>query len=125
MKSNAKNVVFLLLLVAVFIFAAVIIGDMRGGEEKFGYSDVVELMQNDEIKSFAIDVEGYMTLVTVEEKTYTFRLGYNAQIEYIHEWATSGTHTHLESFNFEEPVDQPWIIEFLPYIILMVLMILL
>ena len=128
MKSNAKNVVFLLLLVAVFIFAAVIISDMRDEAEKFGYSDVVELMKKDEIKSFTIDVDGYMTLVTVPDangasKTYTFRLGYNAQINYIHEWATSGAHQNLVEFNFEEPVDQPWIVEFLPYIILMVVMI--
>ena len=54
MKANARNIVFLLLLVAVFIFAAVIISDMIGKEEEFGYSDVVELIEKDQIKTFPL-----------------------------------------------------------------------
>ena len=123
MKSNTKNIVLLLLLVAVCIFAAVIITDMVGEKDKFGYSDLVELMEKDQIKSFVLDVEGYISLVTVEGKEHIFRLGYNSQVEYVHDWATSGEHANLESFNFEEPVDTPWIIQYLPYIILFVLMI--
>ena len=122
MKANARNIVFLLLLVAVFIFAAVIISDMIGKEEEFGYSDVVELIEKDQIKTFSIDVEGYMTLETVDGQEYVFRLGYTPQIEYIHQWATEGEHPNLKSYNFEEPVDKPWILEFLPYIILLLLL---
>ena len=123
MKANARNIVFLLLLVAVFIFAAVIISDMIGKEEEFGYSDVVELIEKDQIKTFSIDVEGYMTLETVDGQEYVFRLGYTPQIEYIHQWATEGEHPNLKSYNFEEPVDKPWILEFLPYIILLLLLV--
>ena len=123
MKANAKNIVFLLLLVAVFIFAAVIVSDMMGQEEKFGYSDVVVLMKEDKIESFTIDVEGYMSLITTDKEEYVFRLGYTPQIEYIHDWATGADHENLKSFNFEEPVDRPWILEFLPYIILMLLLV--
>ena len=123
MKANARNIVFLLLLVAVFIFVAVILSDMMGPEEKFGYSDVIQLMKEDKIKTFTIDVEGYMTLETIEGKEYVFRLGYTPQVEHVHEWATVGDHKNLESYNFEEPVDRPWILEFLPYIILMLLLV--
>ena len=132
MKSNAKNIVLLLLLVAVFIFAAVIVGDMMAVKEEFGYSDVVTLMEEDRIKTFSIDTEGYMTLVAIgengEEVQHTFRLGYTPQIEYIHDWATEKmkapeAERTLQTFTFEEPVDQPWIVEFLPYIILMLLMV--
>ncbi len=123
MKPNTKNIVLLLLLVAVFIFTAVIITDMVTDKEKIGYSDVVEWMETDNIKSFTLDVEGYMTVVTMDEKEHVFRLGYNSQVEYVHEWATTGQHSNLETYNFEEPVDTPWILQYLPYIILMLLMV--
>ncbi|MBO7292899.1 MAG: AAA family ATPase, partial [Clostridia bacterium] len=110
-------------MVAIFIFAAVIISEMVTEKDKFEYYELVDLMNADEIKSFTLDVEGYMTLVTVEGKTYVYRLGYNSQVEYVHEWATSEEHQNLESFNFEEPVDTPWILEFLPYIIMMLLIV--
>ncbi len=130
MKANTKNVVLLLLLVAVFIFAAVIITDMVSDKEEFGYSDLVDLMEKDGIKEFTLDVDGYITVITAgeESKTHTFRLGYNSQVEYVHEWAIEKMQLPedqraLKSFNFEEPVDTPWILEFLPYIILTLLMV--
>ena len=124
MKANTKNIVLLLLLIAVFIFAAVIITDMVSEKDQFGYSDLVEHMKGDKIKSFTLDVDGYMTVVTTEGAQHTFRLGYNSQVEYVHAWATGALNNkNLESFNFEEPVDTPWILEFLPYIILVLLMV--
>ena len=123
MKANSKNVVLILLLVAVFIFTAVIITDMVAEKEKFGYSDVIKMMAEDKIKSFSLDVEGYMTIIDISNKEYVFRLGYNSQVEYVHEWATNGTHQNLETYDFVQPEDRPWILEYLPYIILMLLMV--
>ena len=144
MKANSKNIVLLLLLIAVFIFAAVIITDMVSEGDKFEYYELVRLMEEDLIESFVLDVEGYITLKTVTNnadgtpvnysaikgldgiaggKEYVYRLGYNSQVEYVHEWAAGDTHENLKTFNFEEPVDTPWILEFLPYIILMLLMV--
>ena len=144
MKSNSRNVVLLLLMVAIFIFAAVIISEMVTEKDKFEYYELVELMDNDLIESFTLDVEGYMTLTTVKNQkdgtvvdykslglekivggqTYVYRLGYNSQVEHVHEWATNAAaHQNLVSFNFEEPVDTPWILEFLPYIIMMLLIV--
>ena len=126
MKSNAKNIILILLMVAVFIFTAVIISDMVTGKDEFNYGQLVELMEKDEIKTFKLDVNGYLSIETVDGQKHTYRLGYNSQVEYIHAWATdtapTATNTNLESFDFEEPVDTPWILEYLPYIIVMLLM---
>ena len=78
MKANSKNVVLLLLLVAVFIFAAVIITDMVAEEDKFEYYELVRLMDEDLIDSFVLDVEGYMTLVTVANNADGTPVDYNS-----------------------------------------------
>ncbi len=125
MKANLKNIVFLLLMIAVFIFAAVIITDMVAPKEEFTYSDLLTLFEEDKVKSFSVDTEGYITLETVDEKQYSYRFGYELQLLRIEKIAAEGINgtplANLESYNFEEPVDQPWILQFLPYIILIVL----
>ncbi|MBQ2718721.1 MAG: AAA family ATPase, partial [Clostridia bacterium] len=123
MKINIKNVVLLLLLVLVFIFVAVIVTDMIAEKDPFTYRDVVTMFETDAVKSFTIDTDGYMYIVGTDGKEYTYRLGYNFQLEYINEIVLSGSLTNLEEYNFEEPVDTPWILEYLPYIILMLLMV--
>ena len=126
MKSNAKNIILILLMIAVFIFTAVIISDMMTGKDEFNYGQLVELMKEDKIKSFQLDVNGYLSIETTDGQKHSYRLGYTSQVEYIHDWATDtgvdATNSNLESFNFEEPVDTPWILEYLPYIIVMLLM---
>ncbi len=125
MKANLKNIVFLLLLIAVFIFAAVIITDMVAPKEEFTYGQLLELFKEDKVKSFSVDTEGYISLETVEDEKYSYRFAYELQLLRIEKIAAEGINgtplANLESYNFEEPVDQPWILQFLPYIILIVL----
>ncbi len=125
MKANLKNIVFLLLLIAVFVFAAVIITDMVAPKEEFTYGQLLELFEEDKVKSFSVDTEGYISLETVEGKKYSYRFAYELQLLRIEKIAAEGINgtplANLESYNFEEPVDQPWILQFLPYIILIVL----
>ncbi len=125
MKANLKNIVFLLLLIAVFIFAAVIITDMVAPKEEFTYGQLIDLFEEDKVKSFTVDTEGYISLETVEGKKYSYRFAYELQLIRIEKIAAEGIDgtplSNLESYNFEEPVDQPWILQFLPYIILIVL----
>ncbi len=125
MKANFKNIVFLLLLIAVFIFAAVIITDMVAPKEEFTYGQLIKLFEEDKVKSFTVDTEGYISLETVEGKKYSYRFAYELQLLRIEKIAAEGINgtplANLEVWNFEEPVDQPWILQFLPYIILIVL----
>ena len=123
MKINIKNVVLMLLLVLVFIFVAVIVTDMIAEKEPFTYRDVVTMLETDAVKSFTIDTDGYMYIVGTDGKEYTYRLGYNFQLEYINDIVVNGNLQNLTEYNFEEPVDRPWILDYLPYIILMLLMV--
>ena len=67
MKANMKHVVLLLLMVAVFIFGAVIISDMVTEKETFTYGQLIKLFEEDNVKSFSINTDGYITIVTADE----------------------------------------------------------
>ena len=135
MKANMKHVVLLLLMVAVFIFGAVIISDMVTEKETFTYGQLIALFEADNVKSFSIDTDGYITVITADEtpKKYVYRFAYQMQLERVENYAVEGIplpdgvskkplqNLDISACDFEQPVDRPWILEYLPYIILMVL----
>ena len=52
-------------------------------------------------------------------KNYTYRISLNTQIEYISERAQVQKSLGLiDSYNFAEPVDTPWFLTYLPYIVI-------
>ena len=81
------------------------------------------MLENDRVKSLSVDTEGYLSITDVDGKEYTYRLGYSFQYSYIHDMITDGSLKNLESYNFEEIVDQPWILTYLPYLILIIIMV--
>ncbi|MFA5561112.1 MAG: ATP-dependent zinc metalloprotease FtsH [Eubacteriales bacterium] len=64
MKANFKNIIFFLLLVVVFIVAAMSLSDMMPKEEEFTYSDLENLFDYGLVKSFVLDTENYLTIVS-------------------------------------------------------------
>ena len=58
MKANMKHVVLLLLMVAVFIFGAVIISDMVTEKETFTYGQLIALFEAENGKSFSMLTDG-------------------------------------------------------------------
>ncbi len=124
MKANVKNIVFFLFLIAVFIIAAVMIVDTMTAKEEFTYSDLQDKFLNNEVKSFSVDTDGYITINGVDadgkEQEYVYRLSYAFQYEWVAEIAEA-QHAEgvLEEYNFEEVKETPWFISWLPYIIIL------
>lgn len=134
MKFNWKNIIFLLLLILCFAVMASALSGRGAAPEELKYSQVQEYLRDGKVQSFEVDTSGVIHMqvrvynedgtVKTEEgkevtKTATYRLSNYVQYETIEELAKtaleSGT---LVSYNFEEPVDTPWYLVYLPYLLL-------
>ena len=123
MKANFKSILMLVLIVGIFIFAVSMMNNAKEKDE-FVYSELVELFEEDLVKSFVVDESGTITVVSykairledgsivhdengmivfeldskgnLKEETQTIKLNYNAQIEQINNLA-------YEKFTGDEP----------------------
>ena len=140
MKANFKNILALLLIVGVVILLVSVFSPQNKEEEKFVYSDIVWLLENDLVKEFVVDSDYNITLTIydhvmgedgkpvankerVTTKTYTF--SYNSQIEEINELAYENyvNGGNLEKYDYEHPAETPWYMIYLPWIITAVIFI--
>ena len=134
MKFNWKNIVFLVLLVLCFAVMATTLSGRGAQPEEITYSQVQEYLRDGKVQSFEVNTSDVITMQvrvynedgTVQmkdgkevTKAVAYRLSNYVQYETIEDLArealASGT---LESYNFEEPVDTPWYLIYLPYILL-------
>ena len=121
--------------------------DKSKDEDKFVYSDLVDLFEKDLVRDFVVDENGTIKLnafiVTgqnedgsyiyeldskgerkLKEYTYTFSyLGYEFQIGKIISIIESGAATNLVEYDFEPTPETPWYVAYLPYIITAILFI--
>ena len=141
MKANFKNIIILLLIIGIVIVSASFIMDKSKDEDKFVYSDLVDLFEKDLVRDFVVDENGTIKLNAyiivgqnedgsynyelndkgerkVKEYTYTFSyLGYEFQIGKIIAIIESGNATNLVEYDFEPAAETPWYVAYLPYII--------
>ena len=141
MKANFKNIIILLLIIGIVIVSASFIMDKSKDEDKFVYSDLVDLFEKDLVRDFVVDENGTIKLNAyiivgqnedgsynyelndkgerkVKEYTYTFSyLGYEFQIGKIIAIIESGNSTNLVEYDFEPAAETPWYVAYLPYII--------
>ncbi len=147
MKANFKNIIILILIVGIVIVSASFIMDKSKDEDKFVYSDLVDLFEKDLVRDFVVDENGTIKLnayiVTgqnedgsyiyeldskgerkLKEYTYTFSyLGYEFQIGKIISIIESGAATNLVEYEFKPTPETPWYVAYLPYIITAILFI--
>ena len=141
MKANFKNIIILLLIIGIVIVSASFIMDKSKDEDKFVYSDLVDLFEKDLVRDFVVDENGTIKLNAyiivgqnedgsynyelnekgerkVKEYTYTFSyLGYEFQIGKIIAIIEAGNATNLVEYDFEPAAETPWYVAYLPYII--------
>lgn len=137
MKINFKNIVLLLLIIAAFVVLASVFSGYGSKTTPVKFSDIVTMFDNGEIKSFEITTKNVMKMQVREyddagnvktddqgreiTKEKSYRLAYAQQIDLIQEKANQGIENGtLESYNYEEPVDTPWILSYLPYILILI-----
>ena len=146
MKANVKSIVALVLLVLVFVVGATLISQMSGSEEEYTYSDLVSDLENDLVTSFMIDgndieVTVYRTKTVIAEdgseileietddtgKPMTVkracRLAFSAQVDYVLGKALENQDGGALKEYKVDISETPWYIQFLPYLILIVIFI--
>ena len=143
MKANFKNIIILILIVGIVIVFASFLMNGAKDEDKFVYSDLIDLFEADLVRDFVVDDKGTIKLnafvVTVgedgslnyelddkgerkvKEYTYTFSyIGYEFQlgkiISIIEANSADGS-TNLKEYDFEPTPETPWYVAYLPYII--------
>ena len=147
MKANFKNIIILLLIIGIVIVGASFLMNKSGNEDKFVYSDLVDLFEKDLVRDFVVDENGTITLnaliatkdengnyVFGEDGNYVFELDENGKpkvkeysytLSYIGyafqlDKITSiieGGLVNLEEYDFLPTPETPWYVAYLPYII--------
>lgn len=124
MKGNLKIILFYVVLIGVILIAtAALFSNMN--TDTLVYSDIVGMFKNGEVKAFEIDEKNNITILAHDGKTYSFRLldlsiFYSDLNDTVQKQLADGT---IESYNYAEPVEIPWWVSFLPYVLLIVLFI--
>ena len=137
MKVNFKSLLLLIVMVVAIIFSASVLSSGLNPTEKFGYSDLLDLFEEDLVVSFEVDENLVLTAKALQPiegggykvlengspdlKTYTYRLSYNFQLTEINEIAAGCQ--NLESYDYLEIPEPAWYEVYLPYIIMGALLI--
>ena len=147
MKANFKNIIMLLFIVVAVIVAVSYFSSVIDKGETFGYSDVIELFEEDLVYSFTIDgnlemqIYAYQPLLDEASRpipgqfatdangkyvfsVYTYQIGYLLQVERIEALAVEKSNdpsSKLTRFDISPQAQAPWYQVYLPYIIVFVL----
>ena len=134
MKANFKSIIMLCIIVGVVIVAVSIFTESIGNNDKFVYSDVLELFKDDMVKEFVVDdtavikITAYVytkdkdgnIIVEVNDKNepktkqYEFALRYEFQLEEI--FVLAEGNKHIEKYDIQSPPSTPWYLEYLPWV---------
>ena len=131
MKANIKNIIFFIVMILVFVLAAqFFVGSDTAKKETFTWNDVITLFEEDKVTSFVVESSGLVKIQALgedgKEVSYSFRISYTSQIEKLEELAEVNRKKDnpvLKDYDIKAPAETPWILQYLPYIIVLVLVI--
>ena len=146
MKANFKNIAMLLLIIALVIVGVSYFSKLKE-DEKFEYSDVIQLFEDDLVKSFVVDEKGVITLKAYKHQVengevkndengnplyvlddkgerkvfeYKYKFSYTSQLETV-EAIALGLNDKFKVTNLEDfdfkSNETPWYLLYLPYIV--------
>ena len=136
MKSNAKVIVFYLVLIAVIVVAVYYMLGAPSGRENLGFSDVMEYFKEDRVKEFEVSNENVLTMDIYsvdKEGTLTPEDVVNAKTERIsyklysiglfhEEFQKYQNNANLERYDYKPASSPSWLltvlINFLPIILM-------
>ncbi|MBQ8552155.1 MAG: ATP-dependent zinc metalloprotease FtsH [Clostridia bacterium] len=126
MKSNYKILIFYVVLIGVILVSTAMLFGNQPGEEVI-YSDIYEEFYIENVKSFEIDSQDKLTIITHDDEIKTFALRdldlfWQQFGEMIDAQLISGK---IESYNIAEPQTLPWWIGLMPYAIVIILFVVL
>ena len=153
MKFNFKGIIMLVLVIAITIAAVSMFSITTDNGDVFTYSDLIELFNNDLVKSFNVDGSSVITVQAFvgerdpQDSTkylygpdgkvvrkrnaqdgfvvteHSYAFTDTFQLERIDKIISEGDLVNLEEYNFERPAETPWYEIYLPFIIVGVLLV--
>ncbi|MBO5274300.1 MAG: ATP-dependent zinc metalloprotease FtsH [Clostridia bacterium] len=126
MKSSLKIIIFYVALIGVILVSTVVLFNNMQTED-LKYSDIIELFHTEQVKSFTIDSSNNLMITKQNNQIATYRLRdyavfYNDLNDLILEQYEAGI---IIDYDMPAPVELPWWISMLPYIIVIILFIVL
>ena len=119
-------------MILVFVLVASFWSASANSEKPVDWSDIVELMEENRVKSFVVTPSHVVKMVAFNEKgeqiSFEYTLSSNAQYEYLQEKALENYSLPdgeriLEEYDFEAAQEMPLIVSFLPYLLVIGLVI--
>ncbi len=126
-KSNFKTVIMYVVLIAVVLVVSTQLLGGASSKEEITTKDIFGYFQNDQVKSFELDQDLNLKITLYEKNSagdtelkYKL-LDYNMFYERIFVPYVDTPESTIEAYNLEEPTQIPWWVEFLPFVIMIVL----
>ena len=126
MKSNLKIIIFYVVVIGIILIAtATLLSNMQ--QDPVVYSEIVELFLNEQVRIFEIDDRNNLLILTHSNEKFSYRLRdlglfYSDLSELIQQQHETGI---IEKYDYASPIDIPWWVSLLPYLLLIVLIVVL
>ena len=137
MKRNIKTIIlYAVLIIGIIIVASSVLRNINA-DTKLEYSEIIDLFYEDKVEKFEINSRNILTVKTIPEKTedgqiiegktYTRTLRslelFLYDIKDYLDGHREGKIQNLQTYDIAEPAKTSWLLSFLPYIIVIVVMI--
>ena len=137
MRSNIKTIIlYAVLIIGIIIVASSVLRNINA-DTKLEYSEIIDLFYEDKVEKIEINSRNILTVKTIPEKTedgqiiegktYTRTLrSLELFLYYIKDYLDGhreGKIQNLQTYDIAEPAKTSWLLSFLPYIIVIVVMI--
>jgi len=126
MKGNLKLFVFYIVIIGIILIAtAALLSNMQ--QDPMVYSEIVDLFVTEQVKIFEIDDRNNLTILTQSDVPYSYKLRdlglfYSDMSELIELQHSAGI---IEKYDYASPIDIPWWVSMLPYLVVIVLIVIL
>lgn len=137
MRNNIKTIIlYAVLIIGIIIVASSVLRNINA-DTKLEYSEIIDLFYEDKVEKFEINSRNILTVKTIPEKTedgqiiegktYTRTLRslelFLYDIKDYLDGHREGKIQNLQTYDIAEPAKTSWLLSFLPYIIVIVVMI--
>ncbi|HAN21033.1 MAG: hypothetical protein A2Y15_08220 [Clostridiales bacterium GWF2_36_10] len=129
MKNNGKYALYyILVIIAVIYIGSTLVSQTP--KDELVYSDIVKMFEENKVKSFTVEESNLLEITDIDNKQIKFQLAdfavfYEDLNETIQKNLKSDVNKEgkLENFNYVPPTTFPWWVSFLPYILVIVIMV--
>ncbi|MBP5288954.1 MAG: ATP-dependent zinc metalloprotease FtsH [Clostridia bacterium] len=121
-KNNFRAFIIYGILILAIIGVVSFLLNNTASQRELIYSEVIDLFKKDEVKEFAVDANGILVIRTTDNKELRHELQsitpFREEIEdYLKD------NKNLEKYEFKPPVNYPWWVSFLPYLLILGVMV--